>query len=160
MENKALGHGPGPHSRALLSWKAEAEGPMRGSCQEHCPSAQRVIHVDNSRRCCTVAHWYSPALHSWATRFKTSTAAGHCWMNSSQNRLSSKSCAMTRHALNVKRFTIFQSHQCSFFKTSTVKTLQIYHLYFLFFSQQTVFEIYSWPSISMGVWIYGSDHPN
>lgn len=40
-----------------------------------------------------------PGLHSWATRFRTSTAAGHCWMNSSQKELSSNSCAITRHAL-------------------------------------------------------------
>lgn len=105
-----------------------------------------------SLRLCTVAHWHSPALHSWATRFRTSTAAGHCCMNSSQNRLSSKSCAMTRHALNAKRFTIFQSHQCSFFKSSTVKTLQsnLSFLFLIFFSQQPGFEIYSWPSMPMG----------
>lgn len=77
---------------------------------------------------------HSPALHSWATRFRTSTAAGHCCINSSQNRLSSKSCAMTRHALNVKRSTTFQRHQCSFFKISTVKYFnQLCHFYILFF---------------------------
>lgn len=41
----------------------------------------------------------SPGLHSCATRLSTSTAAGHCWMNSSQKELSSRSCAITRHAL-------------------------------------------------------------
>lgn len=41
----------------------------------------------------------SPGLHSWATRLRTSTAAGHCWMNSSQKELSSRSWAITRHAL-------------------------------------------------------------
>lgn len=45
---------------------------------------------------------YIPGLHSWATKFRTSTAAGHCWMNSSQNELSSNSWAITRHALNRK----------------------------------------------------------
>lgn len=46
---------------------------------------------------------YIPGLHSWATKFRTSTAAGHCWMNSSQNELSSNSWAITRHALKRKR---------------------------------------------------------
>lgn len=32
-----------------------------------------------------------PGLHSCATRLRTSTAAGHCWINSSQNELSSSS---------------------------------------------------------------------
>ena len=72
---------------------------------------------------------YLPALHSWATRLRTSTAAGHCCMNSSQNKLSSKSWAMTRHALNVKRFTIFQGHQWSFSKKPTVKNISINFIY-------------------------------
>lgn len=71
------------------------------------------------------SHRDLPALHSCATRLSTSTAAGHCCMNSSQNKLSSKSWAMTRHALNVKRFIIFQSHQCSFSKKLTMKSISI-----------------------------------
>lgn len=49
----------------------------------------------------------SPGLHSWATRLRTSTAAGHCWMNSSQKELSSRSWAITRHALTKNK----QKHQ-------------------------------------------------
>lgn len=103
--------------------------------------------------------WHSPALHSWATRFRTSTAAGHCCMNSSQNRLSSKSCAMTRHALNVKRCKTFQSHQCSFFKISTVKHFnQFCHFYILFFQSRLAWKYivgtpYSWGSGPMDLTI-------
>ena len=58
---------------------------------------------------------FSPGLHSWATRLSTSTAAGHCWINSSQKELSSKSCAITKQALkntirNVVIFAHFLHH--------------------------------------------------
>lgn len=46
---------------------------------------------------------FLPGLHSWATRLRTSTAAGHCWMNSSQKELSSSSCAITKQALRETR---------------------------------------------------------
>lgn len=57
-----------------------------------------------------------PGLHSWATKFRTSTAAGHCWMNSSQNELSSNSWAITRHALNRKIIHLKCYKVCAEFK--------------------------------------------
>lgn len=59
---------------------------------------------------------YIPGLHSWATKFRTSTAAGHCWMNSSQNELSSNSWAITRHALNRKIIHLKCYKVCAEFK--------------------------------------------
>lgn len=57
---------------------------------------------------------YLPGLHSCATKLRTSTAAGHCWMNSSQNELSSNSWAITRHALNGKTVCL------KYYKKSTI----------------------------------------
>lgn len=54
---------------------------------------------------CKCQNAFSPGLHSCATRLRTSTAAGHCWMNSSQKELSSRSCAITRQALKSQQNT-------------------------------------------------------